>query len=603
MKFRVIRQHDSMQCGVACLAMICRYYGKAVSLDELEMYCPAGKRGVSLLGISEAAQDLGFHTRAARFTVRQLREIDSPCILYWNQNHFVVLYKAKRNRYHIADPGCGLVTYDEETFKEKWVSSEKNGYERGIALTLEPTQNFVKSRHAPSDIGKSPFRVITNYLSRYNKHLALIVVGLFLGCVLQLIMPFLTQSIVDVGIKRHDIHFVWLILLGELAIVTGRTATDFIRRWLLTHISVRVNISLISDSFIKLLRLPMSFFEVKHMGDLMQRMSDHSRIQSFLTDKVLGIIFTVLSFVVFGLVLLAYDKTIFLIFMAGTAAYAGWIVLFLKRRRSLDKAYFEKQSENQNNTFEFVTTMQETKLQDCCQRRRWLWEDIQADLFDIQLKSLKLQQTQEAGSIFINEIKNIVITALSAGAVINGTLSLGAMLAIQYIIGQLNSPVSQFISFIFSLQDVKLSLERINEIQEKPDEDNSAKLVPDTDGNKGITISGLSFKYDKFAENNTIDRINVAFPAKRVTAVVGESGSGKTTLVKLMLGYYLNYEGQILIGDNELKNVSLKHWRRQCGVVMQDGVIFSESIARNIAVDDSEIDVKRMAEAAKKACI
>lgn len=362
MKFRVIRQHDSMQCGVACLAMICRYYGKAVSLDELEMYCPAGKRGVSLLGISEAAQDLGFHTRAARFTVRQLREIDSPCILYWNQNHFVVLYKAKRNRYHIADPGCGLVTYDEETFKEKWVSSEKNGYERGIALTLEPTQNFVKSRHAPSDIGKSPFRVITNYLSRYNKHLALIVVGLFLGCVLQLIMPFLTQSIVDVGIKRHDIHFVWLILLGELAIVTGRTATDFIRRWLLTHISVRVNISLISDFFIKLLRLPMSFFEVKHMGDLMQRMSDHSRIQSFLTDKVLGIIFTVLSFVVFGLVLLAYDKTIFLIFMAGTAAYAGWIVLFLKRRRSLDKAYFEKQSENQNNTFEFVTTMQETKL-------------------------------------------------------------------------------------------------------------------------------------------------------------------------------------------------------------------------------------------------
>lgn len=540
MKFRVIRQHDSMQCGVACLAMICRYYGKAVSLDELEMYCPAGKRGVSLLGISEAAQDLGFHTRAARFTVRQLREIDSPCILYWNQNHFVVLYKAKRNRYHIADPGCGLVTYDEETFKEKWVSSEKNGYERGIALTLEPTQNFVKSRHAPSDIGKSPFRVITNYLSRYNKHLALIVVGLFLGCVLQLIMPFLTQSIVDVGIKRHDIHFVWLILLGELAIVTGRTATDFIRRWLLTHISVRVNISLISDFFIKLLRLPMSFFEVKHMGDLMQRMSDHSRIQSFLTDKVLGIIFTVLSFVVFGLVLLAYDKTIFLIFMAGTAAYAGWIVLFLKRRRSLDKAYFEKQSENQNNTFEFVTTMQETKLQDCCQRRRWLWEDIQADLFDIQLKSLKLQQTQEAGSIFINEIKNIVITALSAGAVINGTLSLGAMLAIQYIIGQLNSPVSQFISFIFSLQDVKLSLERINEIQEKPDEDNSAKLVPDTDENKGITISGLSFKYDKFAENNTIDRINVAFPAKRVTAVVGESGSGKTTLVKLMLGYYLN---------------------------------------------------------------
>ena len=289
--------------------------------------------------------------------------------------------------------------------------------------------------------------------------------------------------------------------------------------------------------------------------------------------------------------------------MTGTAVYAGWVVLFLKKRKILDVAYFEKQSDNQNSTFEFVTTIQETKLQDCCQRRRWLLEDIQTDLFDIQIKSLKLQQTQETGSIFLNEIKNILITVLAAEAVINGTLSLGAMLAIQYIIGQLNSPVSQFIGFIFSFQDVKLSLERINEIQERQDEDNQSKLIPDMKGDEGIIVSNLKFKYDKFAQANTLDDVSIEFPAKRVTAIVGESGCGKTTLVKLMLGYYDNYDGKILVGKNELRRISLKHWRRKCGVVMQDGVIFSETIARNIAVDDSEIDIQRMIKAAEKACI
>ncbi len=603
-KFHLIHQHDSMQCGAACVAMICHYYGKSLSLEEAEQYCSASKRGVSLLGISEAVQDLGFHTRAARFTVKQICEAGSPSILYWNQNHFVILYKAKRHKFYIADPGRGLMTYDAEAFRNNWVSSVKNGFEQGIALTLQPTRNFVKTPHAEKQAAvQSPFKVITNYLFRYKKHLGLIVAGLFLGCVLQLIMPFLTQYIVDVGIKNRDINFIWLILCGELAIVIGKTATDFIRRWLLTHISIRVNISLISDFFIKLLKLPMSFFEVKHMGDLMQRMGDHSRVQSFLTEKVLDILFAVLSFLVFGFVLLIYNKLIFLIFIAGSALYAGWIVLFLKKRRQLDIELFEKRSDNQNNTFEFVTTLQETKLQDCCQRRRWMWEDIQAELFDIQLKSLKLQQTQEAGGIFLNEIKNILITVLSASAVIEGSLSLGAMLAIQYIIGQLNSPVSQFVGFILSLQDVKLSLERINEIQEKPDEDNSSKLILDGKGDKGIVLSHLNFKYDRHASAKTLDNIQATFPAKRITAVVGESGSGKTTLVKLMLGYYAHYEGQIYIEGKELGEISLKHWRRRCGIVMQDGVIFSESIARNIAVDDSDIDMPRLVEAARMACI
>lgn len=603
-KFHLIHQHDSMQCGAACMAMICRYYGKSLSLEEAEQYCSASKRGVSLLGISEAAQDLGFHTRAARFTIKQICRVGSPCILYWNQNHFVILYKVKQYKFYIADPGKGLLTCDAETFRNNWVSSVKNGFEQGIALTIQPTQNFVKTpRTERQSVTMCPFKVITNYLFRYKKYLGLIVVGLFLGCLLQLIMPFLTQYIVDVGIKNRDINFIWLILCGELAIVIGKTATDFIRRWLLTHISIRVNISLISDFFIKLLKLPMSFFEVKHMGDLMQRMGDHSRIQSFLTEKVFGILFMVLSFLVFGCVLLIYNKLIFFIFIVGSALYAGWIVLFLKKRRQLDIELFKKRSDNQNNTFEFVTTLQETKLQDCCQRRRWMWEDIQAELFDIQLKSLKLQQTQEAGGIFLNEIKNILITVLSANAVINGSLSLGAMLAIQYIIGQLNSPISQFIGFILSLQDVKLSLERINEIQEKPDEDNPSKLILDGKGDRGIVLSHLSFKYDRHASTKTLDNIQATFLSKRITAVVGESGSGKTTLIKLMLGYYAHYEGQIYIEGKELGELSLKHWRRRCGVVMQDGVIFSESIARNIAVDDSDIDMSQLVKAAKMACI
>lgn len=603
-KFHLIRQHDSMQCGAACLAMICCYYGKVLSLEETEAFCPISKRGVSLLGISEGGQDLGFHTRAARFTVNQICEIGSPCILYWNQNHFVVLYKTKRNRFYVADPGKGLLVYNTETFKEHWISSVKNGFEQGIALTFQPTQKFVKTSRIRKDENKNPFKVITGYLSRYKKHLGLIVAGLFLGCILQLLMPFLTQCIVDVGIKNHNLHFIWLVLLGELAIVIGKTATDFIRRWLLTHISIRVNISLISDFFIKLLRLPMAFFEVKHIGDLVQRMSDNSRIQTFLTEKVLSILFTILSFLVFGFVLLVYNKLIFFIFIIGTLFYAGWIILFLKKRRMLDIALFEKQVEKQNNTFEFLNTLQETKLQDCCQRRCWLWEDVQTELFELQLKSLKLQQTQEAGSIFLNELTNILITVMSASAVIKGELSLGSMLAIQYIIGQLNSPVTQFIGFIYSFQDLKLSLERINEIQEKPDEDNVSKVI--LDGNlfkQGIVLSHLNFKYDKCAGTKTLDNVNATFPAQKVTAIVGLSGSGKTTLLKLMLGYYLHYEGQIYIEGSELKKVNLKYWRKRCGIVMQDGVIFSESIARNIAVNDGDIDTQQLVKAAKMACI
>ncbi len=420
---------------------------------------------------------------------------------------------------------------------------------------------------------------------------------------LQLVLPFLTQAIVDVGIKSRDIGFVWLVLLGQLMLTLSRTALDFIRRWLLLHISMRVNISLVSDFFIKLLRLPMSFFDTKLTGDLLQRMNDHARVNSFLTGQTLSVMFSMLSLVVFGIVLLTYNVVIFIIFAAGSALYALWIAMFLKRRKVLDYELFEQQAINSNKTYEFITSMQEIKLQDCRQRRRWEWEDTQADLFGVQMKSLKLQQTQEAGSIFINELKNIIITVVSATAVINGELTLGMMLAVQYIIGQLNSPVDQLMGFLYSLQDVKISLERINEIHRADDENAKGHVMRPADMTHDIRLDGISFRYDPHSPSKTIDGVSLYIPEGKVTAIVGASGSGKTTLVKLMLGYYPVEAGQITAGGTDLTKTDLDWWRRQCGVVMQDGVIFSESIARNIAVDDGDIDKERMVKAAEIACI
>ena len=447
------------------------------------------------------------------------------------------------------------------------------------------------------------FKFLFGYIKQYRRYFAQIILGLLLGSVLQLVLPFLTQSIVDVGIRNNDIGFIWLVLIGQLMLTFSRTAVDFIRRWLLLHISMRINISLVSDFFIKLLRLPMSFFDTKLMGDLLQRMNDHSRVNSFLTSQTLSVMFSLISFVVFGAVLFIYNSFIFLVFLAGSIIYGIWIALFMRRRKVLDYELFEQQAINSNKTYQFITSMQEIKLQDCEQRRRWEWEDVQADLFKVQMKSLKLTQTQEAGSIFINELKNIIITVLSATAVIHGDLTLGMMLAVQYIIGQLNSPVEQLMAFFYSLQDVKISLERINEIHlQNNEEDRGRDQKTEFDnGGKAISLRNVVFKYDPHSLRTTIDGVNIEIPEGKVTAIVGASGSGKTTLIKLMLGYYPVIDGHIYIGYSPLSKYSLKWWRRQCGVVMQDGVIFSESIARNIAVDDGEIDKERLMKAAEIA--
>lgn len=600
---KVVRQRDSMQCGVACLAMISNQYGKNISLSEVSNYCHAQVSGVSLKSIYDGAKAIGLNSWASRISVNDLLQSNKPCILHWNQKHFVVLYKVKQGKkFYIADPGKGLIKYNRDDFESHWVSAKNSGENQGIAMFFEPTLDFYKTRVFCIE-DKRSFKFLTSYVWEYRRYFLQIFFSLIFVCLLQLIMPFLTQGIVDLGIAHKDVKLIWTILLGELTIVIGKTSTDFIRRWLLLHISMRINISLISDFLIKLLKLPMHFFETKLLGDLLQRMNDHSRVQIFLTNQLLGAMFTFLSFIVFGTVLFIYDKIIFGVFLLSSILYGAWIAHFLNRRKVLDYELFEQQAINKNKTYQFITSMQEIKLQGCEKRRRWEWEDTQADLFKIQMKSLKLQQTQEAGSVFINEIKNIFITVLAATAVINGQITLGTMLAIQYIVGQLNSPIENLMSFVYNLQDVKISLERINEIHLVNNEESGGKSLTSFKGKKEISIDNIDFKYNLHGIEKILDNISFRIPEGKITAIVGASGSGKSTLIKLMLGYYPVQNGTIKISNHDIKDYNLKWWRKHCGVVMQEGVIFSESIAKNIAVGDDNIDRKRLEEAVKIACI
>lgn len=598
--FPIARQHDGMQCGIACLQMICKYYGKNFSLDKLSKICHATNQGVSMQGLSEAAQKLGFNTLCGQATVEALEQSPLPCILHWQQTHFVVLYKIKKNKFYIADPSKGRLHRTKKDIQQSWIPSEN---QKGVVMFLLPTPAFYAQPDAPEDEKRS-FRFLFGYVKRYRRYFGQVLLGLLLGCVLQLIFPFLTQAIVDVGIREQDVGFIYLILLGQLMLVFSRTTIDFIRRWILLHISMRINISLVSDFFIKLLKLPMSFFDTKLTGDLLQRMNDHQRVEQFLTTQTLNVTFSLLNFVVFGAVLLVYNGTVFLIFLTGSLCYAGWMALFLQRRKQIDYLYFEQQAKNNNRTYQFITAMQEIKLQGCEKRRRWEWEDVQAELFGTNMKSLKLQQTQQAGSIFINELKNMVITVVAATAVIHGELTLGMMLAVQYIIGQLNAPIDQLMQFIYSLQDVKISLERINEIHGMENEESDPQALTHFEGKaRNLCLQHVDFKYDLHALQKTLEDVDFQIPEGKVTAIVGASGSGKTTIIKLLLGYYPPLAGEIRIGNTSMERYNLKWWRKQCGVVMQDGVIFSESIARNIAVGDEEIDLNRLEQAARIACI
>lgn len=608
-KFPHIEQPDSMECGATCLRMIARYYGKEYGAETMQQLCVVTREGVSLLGMTDAAEYLGLRTICGRITLGKLVEQRPfPCILHWNQEHFVVLYDVKAKRdgkriFYVADPGKSLLQLDEESFRAAWLSTCSRGEEKGILMALQPTPAFYQKQDERRKMER-PIRFLWSYVRPYKHFFIQLLLGLLLGSALQLIFPFLTQAIVDKGISGKNLNLIYLILIGQLMLVVSRASVDFIRRWILLHISARVNISLLSDFLIKLMRLPMSFFDTKMTGDLLQRINDHERVERFLTAQTLSVLFSAFSFIIFGGVLLYYNRLIFLIFLLGSVLYAGWVFLFLKKRRLLDYEYFEQRARNQSKTMQMLGGMQEIKLQNCERRRRWEWEDIQADLFQTNMANMKWQQSQEAGSILINEIKNIVITIVAATSVIGGHLSLGMMLAIQYIIGQLNAPIEQFVQFIYGWQDVQISLERMSEIREREEEETKERTRTGFSGNeREIVLKNVTFQYEGTHSPKVLDRVSLTIPAGKITAIVGTSGSGKTTLIKLLLGYYQPVAGSITVGGNDLQEFSLRWWRGMCGAVMQDGYIFSESIARNIAVDDEEIDKSRLLLAARIANI
>lgn len=593
-----------MDCGPTCLRMIAKYHGKSYSLQNLREKCFIGREGVSLLGISDAAEAIGMRTVSVRVPFEKLdEEVPLPCIAHWDQRHFVVVYKISRGQVHVADPAHGLIKYSREEFLKSWAVAGNNGSREGILLVLEPSPNFF-SNEDESQRDKKGFLFLFSYLRPFKTFIVQIFVSMLAGTLLGLIFPFLTQSIVDFGINNQNIGFVYTILIAQLMLFAGRTVIEFIRSWIFLHIGTRVNISIISDFLIKLMKLPMPFFDTKMIGDILQRIGDHHRIQSFLTSTSLNVLFSMINLVVFGLVLVLYSSKIFAIFLIGSLISTAWIFLFMKKRRELDYKRFDQLSDNQGRLIQLITGMQEIKLNDCEKQKRWEWEHIQAKLFKVNMKSLALDQSQQGGTLFINEFKNILISFFAAKEVIDGQMTLGMMMAVQYIIGQLNSPISQLIGFIHTAQDAKISLERMGEIHNKEEEENpDQEKVTIFPNDRSLYFHQLSFQYEGPHSEFVLQHLDMTIPEKKVTAIVGTSGSGKTTLLKLMLKFYAPTDGEIKLADINLMNFNSRLWRQKCGVVMQDGFIFSDTIAKNITMGDETINRNKLLQAAHIANI
>lgn len=597
-------QYDAMDCGPTCLRMVAAFYGKCYSLEGLREKSFITREGVSMLGISEAAEKIGFRSICVQVGYEKLQEAPLPCIIHWNQQHFVVVYKLNDKHVWVADPGAGKLKYTKEEFCNCWLSSRKNEEDTGVALWLEPTPEFYTIEDEGDEVNRRGFSFLYSYLRPYRGLVGQLLLGLLLGSMIQLMLPFLTQSVVDFGINNQNLGFIYLVLIAQLMLSFSSSAVDFIRGWILLHLGTRINIALISDFLIKLMKMPISYFDSKMTGDILQRINDHKRIQDFLTGSSLSVIFSVFNIIIFGIVLLVYSGMIFLIFMGGSALYVAYVWLFMKKRAELDHKRFAQQSANQSTVVQLVNGMQEIKLSACEQQKRWEWERIQAKLFKVNIKSLALRQYQDSGAVLINQSKNLLITALVASLVVKGEMTLGMMLSVQYIIGQLNSPVNELIAFARDMQDARLSMDRLSEVRDKPDEeDPTRELLREIPEGKEIRLQNLNFKYDPLSEYPTLDDINLVIPPGKQTAIVGMSGSGKTTLVKLLLGFYPPASGDIFIGDTPLGSYSIREWRKRCGVVMQDGFIFSDSIAGNIAPGVEHIDKKRLRHAAEVANI
>ena len=597
-------QHDVMDCGPTCLRMVAAFYGKHYSLEGLREKSFITREGVSMLGISEAAEKIGFRSICVQVGYEKLQEAPLPCIIHWNQQHFVVVYKLNDRYVWVADPGAGKLKYTKEEFCNCWLSSRKNEEDTGVALLLEPTPEFYTTEDEGDEVNRKGFSFLYSYLRPYRGLVGQLLLGLLLGSMIQLMLPFLTQSVVDFGINNQNLGFIYLVLIAQLMLSFSSSAVDFIRGWILLHLGTRINIALISDFLIKLMKMPINYFDSKMTGDILQRINDHKRIQDFLTGSSLSVIFSIFNIIIFGIVLLVYSGMIFLIFMGGSALYVAYVWLFMKKRAELDHKRFAQQSANQSTVVQLVNGMQEIKLSACEQQKRWEWERIQAKLFKVNIKSLALRQYQDSGAVLINQSKNLLITALVASLVVKGEMTLGMMLSVQYIIGQLNSPVNELIAFARDMQDARLSMDRLSEVRDKPDEeDPTRELLREIPEGKEIRLQNLNFKYDPLSEYPTLDDINLVIPPGKQTAIVGMSGSGKTTLVKLLLGFYPPASGDIFIGDTPLGSYSIREWRKRCGVVMQDGFIFSDSIAGNIVPGVEHIDKKRLRHAAEVANI
>lgn len=610
-RFPLYNQNEVMDCGPACLRMISKYYGHHYSLQTLRQKCFITREGVSLLGISDAAESIGFRTCGVKITGEQLvNEAMLPCILYWNNSHFVVCYKIKRKRggkliFYIADPASQRLQYEEDEFKKCWLGvTLADVNRRGIALLLEPNANFANIEEEPERSSKKSLLFFLRYLFPYKSQFAQLALGMALGSVLQMAFPILTQSLVDVGIGERNLSFITLILIAQLFLFVSQLAVGYIRSWIMLHINTRVDVALISDFLTKLMKLPLSYFDTKMTGDIMQRIGDHSRIKSLLMSNSFNIIFSIFNFFLFAGILGYYHPMILGIFLLGNGLYAIWVLSFMRYRRELDIKRFNQSAGEQSKLIQLVQGMQEIKLNNCEKQKRWEWERIQAKLFKISIRGLKLSQIQQTGSVFFTQTTQIIISFIAAKAVVDGQMTLGMMMSMTYILGQVSAPIGEFIGFFQSLQDAHISLERLNEIHNQKDEDqNSEALLHELPTCHDIHLDHIRFSYSGAERDYALDDVSLTIPQGKVTAIVGASGSGKTTIVKLMQGFYEPLHGQIKIGNTPLSMIHPRLWRSKTGSVMQESFIFSDTIANNIAVGVDEIDPVRLLHAVKVANI
>lgn len=607
------QQLDSMDCGPSCLRMIAKYYGRCYSLQTLRERSFITRQGVSMLGISDAAESIGMRTQGVRISLQQLIEdVPLPCILHWNRNHFVVLYDIRKKRklfsnavpeytFCISDPDQGKYPIDKAGFQKCWISTKDEGKEAGFALLLTPTPEF-HERIDDQEQQKKNLSFYLRYLFPYKSQLFQLMVGMLLGSVFSLILPFLTQAMVDQGIGNNNLNFITLILISQLVLSITQMGVGFIQSWISLHVNTRISITLISDFIAKLMRLPIRFFDAKNIGDILQRIGDHGRIQSFMTGTTLSTLFSFFNFFIFAGIMAYYNLSILIVFLVGNALYVAWILSFMRYRRKLDNARFAQAAANQSNMVQLITGMQEIKLNNCEKQQRWKWESIQVKLFKISIKGTALGQVQQVGSIFFSQTTSLLISFLSAKAVVDGDITLGMMMSISYIIGQLSGPIGQVISFSQSFQDAKISLERLNEINNKEEEigsvDDKINVLPE---NRDITLENVCFSYDGAERDYVLENLNLTIPHDKVTAIVG--ASGKTTVIKLLLGFYNPVKGDVKVGKYSLKDINPHLWRQNTGAVMQEGFLFSDSIAKNITISDESPDTRKLLNAVETANI